>query len=153
MVLPNVVVVHQLLVAFESGDLQTMFDLIDPDVELVEAREYPGATTRYGRTGVKDAFADWSQAWGQQRFEPEEFSESSDHVLVLGRPHVQGGATGVELDHPLAIHCTVRDGRITRAHYFLDIEEARAVFDSARSGKDKRTQSRRESPDAPADEP
>jgi ketosteroid isomerase-like protein len=44
-------------------------------------------------------------------------------VLWLGRVHMRGGASQVELDQEFANHVEVRDGKIARAQAFLSWQD------------------------------
>jgi hypothetical protein len=42
----------------------------------------------------------------------------------LGRVHMKGGASQVELDQPFGIYCSLRDGKVVRARAFPSWEQA-----------------------------
>jgi ketosteroid isomerase-like protein len=53
------------------------------------------------------------------QFEEAEVRDLGDSVLWLGRVHMRGTASQVELDQEFANHIEVRDGKIVRAQAFL----------------------------------
>jgi ketosteroid isomerase-like protein len=124
---PNADVVRRLTEAFNRGDREGLFSFTTTDVEVVEAPNYPGATTRHGHAGMKETLDSWSQAWGALAVEIDELIELDDEqVLMVGRQHVRGGSGGVELDAPIACLYRLRDGQIAAMRFFLDVDEARA---------------------------
>jgi ketosteroid isomerase-like protein len=96
-----------------------------PDVVLIQARQFPGATDRYGRGAAVEAMADWGLVWSEMSFEADEFKEFGARVLVTGRIHVRGEGTGMRFENPAAFLFTVEDDSIVRVGIFLDFEEAR----------------------------
>jgi ketosteroid isomerase-like protein len=95
---------------------------------VVEAPEYPGATTRHGHQGVREALESWRMAWEELRFEPEEIVEvGDDQVLTVGRQYVRAQETRVEFDTAFASLYRLREGKVVRAQFFLDPEEARSA--------------------------
>ena len=114
--------------AFNRGDVEGMLALTAADVEIVEAPDYPGATTRHGHAGMRETLASWAQAWGELTVEVDEVTEVDDEqILAIGRQHARGGTGGVELEAPTATLYRLRDGRIATMRFFLDVDEARAA--------------------------
>lgn len=120
--------------AYHRGELHRWADYLAPDVVMIEAREFPGATDRYGREAVVEAIADWGQAWSEMSFEAEDFEVFGDLVLVTGRMHMRGEGTGMAFEIPAAFPFTVEDGVIVRVEIFLDVEEGRRRALATRQG-------------------
>jgi ketosteroid isomerase-like protein len=123
----NADVVRELLGAYDRGDMDAVFAKLDPEVEFVEAADYPGASTYHGPEGVQRALDGWREAWGEIRLELDELVELGDRVLTVGRQHVRAEFSGVGFQAPLATLWTLREGRVARAEHFLDPDEARAA--------------------------
>ena len=121
----NVDVVRAFLDAFDPGEVDGWAAFLSPDAVLIEAREFPGATDRYGREAVVAAIADWGLAWSEMSFLPDEFEELGAVTLAVGRMHMRGEGTGMVFEAPAAFVFTVEDGAITRVEIFLDVEEGR----------------------------
>ncbi|HEX4760321.1 MAG TPA: nuclear transport factor 2 family protein [Thermoleophilaceae bacterium] len=121
----NVDVVRSFLTAFHAGDQDRWVALLSPDVVIVEAREFPGATDRYGRDAAVAAIADWGLAWSEMSFAPDVFEEHGARVLAIGNMHMRGEGTGMELESPAAVWFTIADGAIERVEFYLDVEEGR----------------------------
>jgi ketosteroid isomerase-like protein len=121
----NVDVVRGFLDAYRRGEVDRWVAYLSPDVVLIEAREFPGATERYGREAALEAIADWALAWSKMSFVPDEFEDFGGRVLAIGRMHMRGERTGMAFENPAAFQFTVRDGSIARVEIFLDVEEGR----------------------------
>jgi ketosteroid isomerase-like protein len=124
----NAEVIRELLGAYDRGDTDAFFAKLDPEVEFVEAADYPGASTHHGREGVRRALEGWREAWGEIRLELEEVVELGDRMLTVGRQHVRAEFSGVGFQAPLATLWTLREGRVARAQFFLDPDEAHAAM-------------------------
>jgi hypothetical protein len=73
------------------------------------------------RDGIEAVFETW-EVFELQEGEVQDLGEST---LWLGRVHMRGNASGVELDQEFAIHTVARDGRIALIHTFLSWPQAR----------------------------
>ncbi len=72
------------------------------------------------RAGIEAVFETWD-VFDLQETEVRDLGEAS---LWLGRVHMRGNASGVELDQEFAIHSVARDGRMALIHTFLSWHEA-----------------------------
>ena len=59
-------------------------------------------------------------AWDERRFEPEDFIDAGDRVVVLQREYRRGRGSGVELETQTAVVFEVRDGRVVRIQGYMD---------------------------------
>jgi ketosteroid isomerase-like protein len=118
-------VVRGFLDAYHSGPAGGWAEYLSPDVVLVEAREFPGASERHGREAAVEAIADWGLAWSEMSFEVDEFEVVGARVLAIGRMHMRGEGTGMVFESPAAFEFTVEDGSIVRVEIYLDVEEGR----------------------------
>lgn len=95
----------------------------DPDVELSFTPEAPDWQIHHGYAGLVRAYAEWMAEWDEYYYEPKEFIEASDEVLV---PHVNRGRSksGLKLEEEVTSVFTVRRGRIVRMRAYATTEEA-----------------------------
>jgi ketosteroid isomerase-like protein len=56
----------------------------------------------------------------EHRFEPQEFIDAGDQVVVLQREYQRGKSSGVELSIDTASVLHLRDGRIVRMQGYMD---------------------------------
>ena len=118
----NVEVARRAYDSFLRSDWYSMSELIDPDFEfrgtvggLEEGRIARGAQQ------FRDVFEKEDlDAWEERRFEPEDFIDAGDCVVVLQREYRRGRASGVELETETAVVFEVRDGRVMRIQGYMD---------------------------------
>jgi ketosteroid isomerase-like protein len=101
---------------------------IDPDVEIyvVSAQLLGGGPFR-GHDGYREWTAAMEESFDFWQIQPETFREHGDTVVVLGRMHLRGRGSGVELDQETGWVIHVRDGKMIRFQSFLSHEEALAA--------------------------
>ena len=116
--------------SFEAGnrrDFDAMLQELDPAVEwhpAVGVGLAGEATVLRGREGVRQWFQDMLEALGDLRFEASEYRDLGDQLLVFGRLHGHGTASGVEIDSPLAWLVRLKNGKAIWVRSYLDPKEA-----------------------------
>ena len=130
----NVATVRRLYEAFAAGDVDTIITLMSPDIEWVEAENFPYADNNPYRgpeavlTGVFGRLGTEWQGFGAH---PEEYIDGGDTVVVLGRYAGTCVATGKAMNPQMAHVLRVSDGRITSFRQFVDtLAVARATGDA-----------------------
>jgi ketosteroid isomerase-like protein len=113
--------------AFNRRDLQTLIPLLHPDFELQQPPEIPGATNYRGPEGALQWLDDMNAVWGEIRAEPEQFIDTGEQVVVLGRMRNRGRASGAEVEAQRGWICRVEEGRLRLLRLYLDPGEAREV--------------------------
>jgi ketosteroid isomerase-like protein len=74
-----------------------------------------------GLDGIRRRFEiEDNEIWDEHRFEPQEFIEAGDQVVVLQREYQRGKSSGVELGIDTASILHLRDGRIVRMQGYMD---------------------------------
>jgi ketosteroid isomerase-like protein len=107
-----------------TGELP--FDMVDESIE-VHDHDTPDQGAYQGHAGVGRWLQDWSQAWADWNFQPEEFIDAGDAVIVVIRMHAKGAGSGVELDRQDALVYRFRDDKILRTDYYNSKEQALAA--------------------------
>jgi ketosteroid isomerase-like protein len=119
----NIEIVSGVYDALNSLDWDAAFRDMHPDVE-VKFQRAPDAGTLRQREAVQEFLEDYLAAFEQMVFEPEEFHESGDQVVVLvkrrARPKGGSGEMVVQNGHIW----TVRDGIILSMRSFPDPKKA-----------------------------
>ena len=77
-----------------------------------------------GREGIEAYFAEYGEAWEEQRLLAEKFRDLGDRVLVLGRTEGRGRGGGVPVDPQTETIFDLRDGKVSRVGAYLDHGEA-----------------------------
>jgi ketosteroid isomerase-like protein len=122
----NVEVVRNLVEAWNRRDEELAAGFLTSDVEWAPAG--PAAVERAVYRGPEECargFAAVWETWEEFRFEEGEVRDLGDSVLWLGRVHMKGGASQLELDQEFANLFRVRDRLVARATAFLSWAEAR----------------------------
>jgi len=98
---------------------------LDPDIVTIpfgaamEGKSYRGVDAVVG--WLRDEI--WAN-WEHFDTVPEEFTRVGQRILVTGRWHARGKASGVELDIPATWVIEVRDGKITYWRTYTDRDQA-----------------------------
>ena len=121
----NVELTEQLILAFNRRDLAAMTERFDPEIEWSPGG--PAAVERAvyrGRDEVSEGFAATWETWELFHLEQHEVRDLGDATLWLGRSHLRGGASQVELDQEFAVHLLIDGGKIARIQGFSEWREA-----------------------------
>ena len=119
---------RQLVEAFNRRDFEAMSQRFDPEIEWEPGG--PAAVERAvyrGRDAVRDGFTATWEAWEVFRLAEHEVRDLGDSVLWLGRAHLKGDASHVELDQEFAVRNLIDAGRFVRIHGFSSWDEALAA--------------------------
>jgi ketosteroid isomerase-like protein len=98
--------------------------LFHPDVEWVIAKEHPAARTVVGYDEIADYLREWQAMLPGVRFEADRLLDAGEKVLAIGRASGTGAGSGAEIDVPLALLSTFREGLIVRIQEYLNPDEA-----------------------------
>jgi ketosteroid isomerase-like protein len=106
-------------------DLQQLIEAVySPDITIRWLESNPDQRLYEGRGEVLTAFSDWLDAWETFVFEPTEFIDGGEHVLVPNTQHGTGKGSSVEISMTTTMLVTVRDGQIARLREFESHSEA-----------------------------
>jgi ketosteroid isomerase-like protein len=125
---PNAALVRDSFARWNAGERESLLADIDPDVEIrVASSEISGGEPFHGHDGYRAWISTMEEAFEVWQVHPETFYEQGDTVVVLGRMHLRGRGSGVELDQTTGWVVETRDGKMVRFRAFLDHEEALAA--------------------------
>jgi ketosteroid isomerase-like protein len=126
----NVAVVRRAYENFKGGDIPALLGQMADDVDwrLPRIENMPFSGRRSGRDGVADFFSELADAQEPLSFEPREFVAQGDKVVALGSYRWRVRKNGREYDADWAHVFTVRDGKITAFHEYMDSAAASAAF-------------------------
>ena len=68
-----------------------------------------------------------SEAWEEFRWEPVEYHDAGDQVVVFIRMTARGRGSGMDLERDIAHLCDIRGGKLVRHETFFDRNEALAA--------------------------
>lgn len=129
----NVDIVRRGYEAFGRGDMDALLSLFDENIDWITPGppDLPTAGHRRGRLEVAGFFKALNDAFEIQRFEPKEFIEQGDRVVVLGEETVRVRSTGRAVEFIWAHVFEVRDGKVVSFHEYGDTEPAVAELRAA----------------------
>lgn len=110
--------------AYEAGDVDTVLELFDPEIEVFVADQYLLAGTHRGIDGFLKWVVEWNDAW-------ESFDSDIEEVVAMGDRHAvvrvhQVGlerGSGIEVDQTVGFVFEVRDGRCVHLALYPSFEE------------------------------
>jgi len=113
--------------ALKAGDMDDLVAFFDPDV-VIETVDAPDPETYHGHEGVRTWFNDAYGPWAAVHVEAEDIRESGEWTVALLHVSLQGEASGVELELPVAVFHQFRGGKIVRDRIYLDRDEGLEAF-------------------------
>jgi ketosteroid isomerase-like protein len=117
----NVDVVRRALTA----QRREFVDVLDPAVRLDLSERVFNPAVYDGYEGVMRWRADVSDIWDFYRSEPEELFDGDEVVVVFTRERGRAKGSGIEVDqHPTALLCRLRAGRVSEIRLYHDRERA-----------------------------
>ena len=117
----NVAVIERLYQAFAAGDLDTVFDLIDPDVEWIEADGIPYSGVFKGHDAILNGvFAKIGAEWDNFTAKVEQYIDAGNIVVTLGLDSGTFKATGKQMSAPTASVWTIKNGRVVKFRQYID---------------------------------
>ena len=134
----HVAQVRRFVDAFNRRDVQAVIADADPDVELHEWREAPGAQSYRGPDGVRAAIDSWFETWEWMQVEIAEIVDAGDHVLVVLDQRAKGSGSGAEVEIRSHNVYTFRDGKVVRIELFIDREPALAAAGLATDNQEEK---------------
>jgi ketosteroid isomerase-like protein len=120
----NVELVQRSSTFYSRGEEAAAIELLHPDVEWVVAREHPNARTLMGRAALLEYQREWQQTLPGLNMTLDRVLDAGDSVLAIGAVRGTGLGSGVDVEVPIALVYTFRDGLIARVEEYLDPGEA-----------------------------
>jgi ketosteroid isomerase-like protein len=124
----TVEIVRHTLGEFNSGDLELVAACFGPDFEGNVAPELSAEPDTYrGPEGIRRYFESFRETFEQIRFEPEDFADAGDRVVVAICMTAVGKLTKIPVEQHNAGVWTVRDGKVVRIDTYATYEQALAA--------------------------
>ena len=109
---------YELFVA--TGEIRVPPDLVWDVTKL----GWPGQQIYSGREGANRFNAEWTEAWDDWEFAPEDYIDAGEDVVVVVNQRGRSKATGIPVDMRFAQVWSFRDGRAVRMRMYASVEEA-----------------------------
>ena len=121
----NVEVAKRAVDAFNRGDMDEVFALLDPNVRWTTADDEPDPQTYVGHEGVRQLIASLLDIWEQGfTMKAHEFIDLGDVVVVPFTIPVQARGSGVALNAEETHVFTVDGGKIVRVREYRSKDAA-----------------------------
>ena len=113
------------LAAYQQGDEETLKGFFDPGVEIYSEPGMINSGSFSGWDGFQQWISQWEEAWEEMSYEPIEFIDVSDELVVARvRTSGKGAGSGLEIDREFSYLWEIRDDRAIRFHLYGSPERA-----------------------------
>ena len=126
----NVEVIRGMYDAFAAGDVPSVVDAMDPQIEWREAENFPYADrSPYRRfwTVVSGVFARLGAEWEYWTLAIEELLDAGDTVIALGRYRAKHKETGKAIDAQFVHVWRLRNGKAADFQQYADTAQVSAA--------------------------
>jgi ketosteroid isomerase-like protein len=121
----NVEVVRRVNELFSKGDWDEWAEHWDPEVVVTPPKGWPEGEEPQGIEAWRRQAERLQDSWEEARAEVDEVRPvGDDQVLARIRYVTRGKDTGMSFDTPMAAVFRLRRGRIVRARYFWEYDDA-----------------------------
>jgi uncharacterized protein len=129
----NIKVVQEAYASFGRGDIKTLLDNLDEQVEWLLPGEglIPQAGLYHGRDGVARFFQTLDQTTEFSAFEPRQYVAQGDRVIALGWYAGKAKATGRSFESHWAMSFVLRDGKVLKFQEYTDTGAIAPAFASS----------------------
>ena len=110
--------------ALSEGDIDTVLDLLDPDVEIRDRPEAPDASVHQGHEGVREVFETNVESFETVDLVPERFIGDDEHMVVVLLMRARGRGSGVPVEERIAHLWRFDDGRAKELQVYSDPADA-----------------------------
>jgi ketosteroid isomerase-like protein len=123
----NVEAFRRGLEAGNRGDVETLLEVLDPEVAWRSALHslLGGEATVYrGHDGVREMLRDLYEAFDEIHFEISEIRDLGDRLVAIGRSRARGGASGADVESPIGFVTEFKNGKAISIRNYLDPKDA-----------------------------
>jgi ketosteroid isomerase-like protein len=124
----NVRIVRRIYEAYARGDTSAILALVDPGIRFYDRPNRPGATVYEGREGLLRFAQSDQEVFDNMHYEPVEFIDAGEYVLVRNRQTGRGKASGLPVEEEIVNAWKLRAGTPVEMRVFSDEGEARAAL-------------------------
>jgi ketosteroid isomerase-like protein len=122
----DIEVIREAFGRWNERDIEYWIRHAQPDVEIWSKYASPdeGGDPYRGHAGMREWRAEIDRNFELHEVFADEVREVGGKVLVLGRVHFRGEASGIEMRHPFAWVCEMRDGAPARMLFYSSHADA-----------------------------
>ncbi len=118
----NVELIRAIYEGWMRGEMG--LERFDPEIAMFESKTLPGAASAVGIDAVQHYIESFANYWDEIRFEPQEYIDVGERVVLVARLVGRGKTSGVRVERTWAYVWTVRDGKALRMDGYEDRNEA-----------------------------
>ena len=120
----NVELVRRGHEAFRDSGEEAIFEYLDADIDVTPVEDLLDTGTFHGHDGFRRFFQTMREAFGDFTWEPQEFLDQGDHVVVATRFVAEGRGSGAPVEAMIYNVWTVQQGKAVRVRGFLSRSDA-----------------------------
>ena len=90
----NVETVRRIYAAYQAGDFEEAFDLMDPAV-VFDGTVRPEGKIYHGHAGLAEALRSWTGTWAAFRMEVEEVIDAGERIVAFETQSGRGKGSGM----------------------------------------------------------
>jgi ketosteroid isomerase-like protein len=120
----NIAIVRRCFEGWNRQDTSVVEALSHPDVEIDLSARSLNPDVYRGHSGVERLISEVLEIWEEFAFEPEEFVDAGDRVVVIVRARGRGKGSGATADQRIGQVWTLRDGKVAHFRLYVDPNEA-----------------------------
>jgi uncharacterized protein len=126
----NVEIVQDMFAAFQRGDIPSVLNGMDENVEWVEpgAPVIPWAGAGKGKASAAEFFRVVGETTEVLKYEPQHYVASGDRVVAGVSWDLRVKATGKSAHTDLALDFTLQNGKVTRFQAYYDTAALQAAY-------------------------
>ena len=117
----NVEIMREAYSAFDRGEANVLFDLLDPDIDWKALED---TEAKHGVEGVLESVGAWFQIWDDFRIEPQEFIDGGERVIVVVKESGRIPGSGEEVSQRFVQAWTLSNGKIVAFREYKTRSEA-----------------------------
>ena len=124
----DVAVVQSAYEAFRRGDVQAIFALLHPEIEIYQSEWVPWGGKYKGHEEVGHFFSKLSESI-ESRVEPDQFIDDEEgHVVAVGYTLGHVRATRREFEVPAVHVWTISEGKVTKFEAYIGTFQMRMAL-------------------------
>ncbi|MEL7037124.1 MAG: nuclear transport factor 2 family protein [Cyanobacteria bacterium J06592_8] len=117
----NLEIIKNLYKAFECGDISTILEILDTEVEWIESEGIPYGGVFIGHEAVlQGVFEKIAAEWDNFQAITEEFIDAGDTIITLGFDRGTYKATGKTMQAATASFWTLKAGKVIKFRQYID---------------------------------
>ncbi len=117
----NLEIIKGLYQAFEQGDLPSILNILDPNVEWIESEGIPYGGTFIGHEAIlHGVFHKIGAEWDNFQATVEEFIDAGERIITLGIDRGIYKATGKPMEAATVSIWTLKQGKVVKFVQYID---------------------------------